>query len=301
MQNCYFCLNNSATLNIYINPKIFDSIINSLIQTDEMRSSMLYKKLVNELKKHFSYTTFDNHLKRLIEIGYVNKREETTSNYNISPIYYSLTNKGKKDYNLEILEIPHLINKNRILYQLLLFFDCYKRSNILSERQFKDFLKEIGIKFENMEQMDLETLKHIQDNIFSNVTNGYRTYNNISIAEYRNSSNSSKYYYVILPGFTIQEFLDYLKLIKKGKEPQPFAQFPTRIQIPYIHYKKFSKEEVTKAIELLKINGIIRPILDIYRGEMRYDICNDSMKNILSDYWFLHIFDFHISFQKLVV
>ena len=51
MQSCYFCLNNSATLNIYINPKIFDSIINSLIQTDEMRSSMLYKKLVNELKK----------------------------------------------------------------------------------------------------------------------------------------------------------------------------------------------------------------------------------------------------------
>jgi DNA-binding transcriptional ArsR family regulator len=186
MQNCDFSLNNSATLNIYINPQIFDSIIKILVRTDEMRSLMLYNKLVNELKKHFSYTTFDNHLKRLIEIGYVNKRKETSSNYNISPIYYSLTNKGKKDYNLEILEISHLINKNRILYQLLLFFDCYKRSNILSERQFKNFLKKIGIKFENMEQMDLETLKHIQQNIFSNLTNGYRTYNNISIGEYRN-------------------------------------------------------------------------------------------------------------------
>ncbi len=33
---------------------------------------------------------------------------------------------------------------------------------------------------------------------------------------------------------------------------------------------------------------------------MRYSICNDSVKKILYDYWLLHIFDFNISFQRLV-
>ena len=33
---------------------------------------------------------------------------------------------------------------------------------------------------------------------------------------------------------------------------------------------------------------------------MRYDICNDSVKKILNDYWSLHMFDFYISFQRIV-
>ena len=33
---------------------------------------------------------------------------------------------------------------------------------------------------------------------------------------------------------------------------------------------------------------------------MRYNICNDQVKKIIYDYWFLHIFDFQISFQQLV-
>ena len=33
---------------------------------------------------------------------------------------------------------------------------------------------------------------------------------------------------------------------------------------------------------------------------MIYDICNESVKEILLDYWFLPILDFHISFQRLV-
>ena len=96
------------------------------------------------------------------------------------------------DYNLRILEAGSTTNKKGVLYQLLLFFDCYKRSNIITERQFKYFLKKVEIKFENMEQTDFEILQQIQD-IFPNVTNGYKTNNNISIGEFRNSPNSPKY------------------------------------------------------------------------------------------------------------
>ena len=203
------------------------------------------------------------------------------------------------DYNLRILEAGSTTNKKGVLYQLLLFFDCYKRSNIITERQFKYFLKKVEIKFENMEQTDFEILQQIQD-IFPNVTNGYKTNNNISIGEFRNSPNSPKYYYVVLPGFTIEEFLNYLKLIKKCNEPHPFSELSKSLEIPYIHYHDFSKDEISEAVKLLKEHGIIKPIVDIYKGEMRYDICSDSVKEILIDYWSLHLFDFYISFQRLV-
>ncbi len=203
------------------------------------------------------------------------------------------------DYNLRIPEIGYTINKKRVLYQLLLFFDCYKRSNIKTERQFKNFLKKVEIKFENMKHIDFQILKQIQ-NIFSDVTNVYKADNNISIGEHRNSSNSSKYYYVILPGFTIEEFLEYLKLIKKCNEPHPFTELSKCLEIPYVQYLDFSEDEISEAVLLLKEYGIIKPIVDIYKGEMRYDICNDSVKEILIDYWSLHLFDFYISFQRLV-
>lgn len=210
-----------------------------------------------------SKTTYNKYKKVLLEKGIIKKREIPNTNKKIPQTLYSLTTKGKKDYSLRILDIQSSFNKNRVLYQLLLFFEYYKRSNILTEIQFKNFLKKIEIKFENLEQMNREKFEQIKQD-FPDVTNSYKTYKNILIGEFRNSSNHSKYYYVVLPGFTIEEFLDYLELVKKGKEPQPFAQFPTRIHIPYIHYLPFSKEEVVEAIELLRINSIIRHILDIY-------------------------------------
>ncbi|MGE5634499.1 MAG: hypothetical protein ACM3VV_04660 [Deltaproteobacteria bacterium] len=151
-----------------------------------------------------------------------------------------------------------------------------------------------------MEQIDLKTLKHIQQNLISNVTNGYKTYNNILILEYTNSSNSSKYYYVVLPGFTIEEFLDYIKLLKKCREPHPFSKLSKCLEIPYIHFHDFSKEEISEAVKLLKEYDIIKSIADIYPGEMRYDICNESVKEILFYYWFLHKLNFYISFQRLI-
>ena len=251
------------------------------------------------MNSKISQTTYNKYKNILLEKGIIKRREITDSNKKIPPTFYSLTQKGKMDYNLRISETGYTINKKRVLYQLLLFFDCYKRSNIITERQLKYFLKKVEIKFENMENMDFEILKQIQ-NIFPDVTNIYKINNNISIGEHRNSSNSSKYYYVILPGFTIDEFLDYLKLIKKCNEPHPFTELSKCLEIPYIHYHDFSKDEISEAVLLLKEHGILKPIVCIYKGEMRYDICNDSVKEILKDYWFLHIFDFHISFQRLV-
>jgi hypothetical protein len=233
--------------------------------------------LIQQLNSRISHSTFNKHINTLSKKEIINKRKVSNSNQIIPSTFISLTTKGKNDYNLGILDIQIATNKNRILYQLLLFFECYKRSNILSERQFKYFLKRIGIKFENMEQMDIKELEQIKQHFSLNVTISYRTYNNISIAEYTESSNSSKCYYLVLPGFTIEEFFDYLKLLQKCNEPHPFSEFSKCLEIPYIHFHDFSKKEIFDAMQLIRNYDIIKPIADIYPGEMRYDICNELL------------------------
>jgi hypothetical protein len=256
--------------------------------------------LIQQLNSKISRSTFDKSTNILLKKEIINKRKVSNSNRIIPSTLFSLTTKGKNDYNLGILDIQIATNKNRILFQLLLFFECYKRSNILSKRQLKNFLKKIGIKFENMKQIDIKELEQIKEHFLFNITNSYKTHNNISIAEFIDSSNSSKYYYVVLPGFSIEEFFIYLKVLQKCREPHPFSERSKNLEIPYIHFHGFSKNKISDAVTLLREHGIIKPISDIYQGEMRYDICNDQVKKIIYDYWFLHIFDFYISFQQLV-
>ncbi|MGE5634498.1 MAG: hypothetical protein ACM3VV_04655, partial [Deltaproteobacteria bacterium] len=103
--------------------------------------------LIQKLKSNISHTTFNKYINSLLKKEIIKKREIKDSNKKIPSTIYSLTTKGKMDNNLKILEIQHSINKNRILYQLLLFFECFKRSNIITERQFKYFLKKNWNKF----------------------------------------------------------------------------------------------------------------------------------------------------------
>lgn len=151
-----------------------------------------------------------------------------------------------------------------------------------------------------MEKIDIKELERIKEQFSFNVTINFRTYNNISIAEYTDSYNTSKYYYVVLHGFSIDEFFYYLRILQKCSEPHPFSELSTCLEIPYIHFHPFFKEKVFDAVQLLKNYGIIKPIASIYPKEMRYDIKSDSVKKILYDYWLLHTFDFHVYFQRLV-
>jgi DNA-binding MarR family transcriptional regulator len=97
--------------------------------------------LIQQLNLKISYSTFNKFINNLLDKEIIKKRKVSHSNQTFPSTFISLTTKGKNDYNLLILEIQTTTNKNRILYQLLLFFQCYKRTNLLSERQFKYFLK----------------------------------------------------------------------------------------------------------------------------------------------------------------
>lgn len=107
-------------------------------------------------------------------------------------------------------------------------------------------------------------------------------------------------YYTVIPGFTVKEFFLYLKKLKNGKDPRPFSSFFPRFYIPFINYRNYSFREVTDGIKLFKEDGLIKPIDEIFPGEIRYDISNELLKNLARDIWFINIIDFHLLMGKLL-
>ena len=76
------------------------------------------------------------------------------------------------------------------------------------------------------------------------------------------------FYYIVLPGFTLEEFISYLKLLKNKTKPRPFCT--TITSIPYVHHIHFSKKEITESISSLHKDGLIKTTNPIIQGEKRF-------------------------------
>ena len=74
MQNCYFCLNSSSTLNIYIHQEIPKLIVEILIQNNELNYSKLYNILIQQLNLKISYSTFDKYIDNLLKKEIIKKQ-----------------------------------------------------------------------------------------------------------------------------------------------------------------------------------------------------------------------------------
>ena len=57
---------------------------------------------------------------------------------------------------------------------------------------------------------------------------------------------------------------------------------------PAFWHIKFRKPEVQDAVELLRDEGMLRPIAFSPNGELRYDVNNPSVKKFLEDCWELY-------------
>jgi hypothetical protein len=57
-------------------------------------------------------------------------------------------------------------------------------------------------------------------------------------------------------------------------------------------YRDYSEYEVKEAIGSLKDDGIIKPIQEVFPGELRYDIADNSLKHLIVGVWLIHIIDF---------
>ena len=221
------------------------------------------------------------------------------------PSYYSLTTKGKKIDKLKVTGADYEDNrsKKKKLYMLLLCFELFKRGRILSERQFPNFLKQYDSSIDKLEKINDKNINQestLNISIFNKDVTFYKTFNGIQIIKFKNANDEKYYYYTVIPGFSAEEFKFYIELIKKGKEPHPFSEDRTSIEIPIISYLNFSMEEIEDAINLLRQNDIIKPIKSVIAGEMRYGIKNDDLQTIFIFLWHLHIIDFYMVMNRLI-
>ncbi len=213
-----------------------------------------------------------------------------------SRVHYSLTEKGERTYRLKILGTDKAVEKRKSLYLLLIFFEVYKRMPLVTEKQLAKFLKQIGSSIDRLEKVQ-------EVNLFeNNAETIFKPINGVEIAgftHYDPETKSNKiWYYTVIPGFSVDEFIFYLRLLKSGIEPRPFFAF--RTIIPFIGYASYTETEVRQAIDTLKEDGLIKPINAIIPGESRFNIADDTMRRLIYDIWLVRIYDFELLNIRLI-
>jgi hypothetical protein len=105
---------------------------------------------------------------------------------------------------------------------------------------------------------------------------------------------------VVLPGFSIKEFTEYLELLKRRKDPRPFSKYSSAHRIPSVLYMDYSVQEIAEAIDSLKNDGIIKSIEEVFPGELRYNIADESLKHLIFGVWVVHIIDFELLIARIL-
>ena len=106
------------------------------------------------------------------------------------------------------------------------------------------------------------------------------------------------WYYVVIPGFSAKEFFKYYRLLKYGKEPKPFRS--SRTIIPFVVGTPYTEEEIEEAITSLKESGLIQIIDSVFPGEIRYNITDTSLRDLIYNIWLVCLLDFEILTRRLI-
>ena len=291
---------------------IFDAIKTVLLEADKNGRRMHYREIHSSvtslLGSPISYRKFEEHLKYMVNENLLFKDDPTGKRG--SKVYFSLTEKAKRRNTLEILGIDERVRRRRSLYQLLLFFEAIKRRNLLSKRQLNIFLKQIGSSTKNLQKIqETELSKDIQSRLYTQMgIVAFKPIRDVEImglvqnGSYKDNGGGGiiDYYYTVLPGFTADEFIQYVEKLKKGKDPRPFSSYPAILHIPFVQYTEYTKQEVEAAIASFAEDGLIKPILEIYPGEKRFDISDKSLKRLIHLIWLVKTIDFYLVNYKLI-
>lgn len=266
---------------------IFNTIAESLLQSEtDLTYSALYQKVLSMLDYILSHRDFVACLQTMVNENTVNKIDK--SGKRGSKIYYSLSENARSQHQLRILKVDKDYETKRSIYQLLLYFHSFKRGELLMQRQLNKKLFEFGLRFE-----DLQQVNHGQDRVTALTGNTKYTevnafkdpIGNIAVVEYKDNENShfaknNVVYYLYVPGFTVMEFIIYIKKLRKMKEPRPFSHYPPLV--PYILYRNFTDTQIKEAIELFNKASLIKIIPPIIAGETRYYLSDDSLIGLIT-------------------
>lgn len=137
--------------------------------------------------------------------------------------------------------------------------------------------------------------------IFGNRVTVYYLINGIQIVkmivEEAKRRHKETFYYPIIQGFSVEEFLLYAEDLRNSNEPRPFSdKIPF---IPYIRQDTYSESEVNDAIRSLLGDQIITRIRPIFREENRFDIVSQELKDLAYVIWSIYQIDIHSLLGKI--
>ena len=267
------------------------------------KNNIHYMEIYRRVKDKFGQSNSDNKLssnkllrwlsimideKLLIKINPTGRRG--------SKVFFELTEKAKEKYRLKILGAEEEIRKRKNLYQLLIFFELYKRRPLLTKIQLSKFLKQIGSSMNKLQKVRESHLFSKFPAVFFKPIKGVDI---MGLIQRDAKTKSNKIlYYTVIPGFSLEEFVLYLKLLKNGMEPRPFTT--SRTLIPFVLYTSFTKKDIVEAIDLFQEDGLFKRIDPIVPGEKRFNIANDDLKYLSYAIWRVRIFDYELMVRRLI-
>jgi hypothetical protein len=208
-----------------------------------------------------------------------------------SKVYYALTEASKSQHQLRILKVDEDYEKKRSLYQILLYFHNFKRDELLTQRQLNNKLK-IKLGFEELDEVNNSIAKDLNrvtikigNSKYTQISSFTNSYRNIEIIKYikkgRKSITKSDFvYYLFMKGFTKDEFITYIKKLKKNSEPRPFSKYPPLV--PHVFYREYTDVQIEEAIQLFYNAKLIKIIPSVFPEEIRYDISDDWLAGFIT-------------------
>ena len=132
---------------------------------DRMHYSKIHSRVEQLLHHPLSDRQLIKNLSKMVYEKLLNRYDPTGRRG--SKVYFSLTEKAKRKYNLKILGTDKKVEKRKSFYKLLVFFEVYKRRPLLTEKQLARFLEQIGSSINGLEKVgETKLLDNIPETSF---------------------------------------------------------------------------------------------------------------------------------------
>ncbi len=243
-----------------------------------LKYNQLHKLATNILRTTISHRDFKPILDMMVKDSELERIEHTNPRLNFKSIYYLQTQKGKKGHRLKIhQDVLGLTEKAYLLLLLYCTFGevpvlpiDYGRNVLENEERLDQFLSEMHLcrKDFEVERVDFNADQY---RIIKMVEPRQKV--RILRIEYLHGSKEleGRYEYrYVLPGISIRQFL---RGIKGGQALEYITQSMTQ-------------SEAEECFELLLKEGLITIVIR-YRGEPRYYIANEDLREGLKSCWLL--------------
>lgn len=137
--------------------ELFDAITSVLLYEAETSYSKLYSKVTELLPTTLSHRDFSSHLKKMVKENELIKRIHSERG---GQVCYSLTETGKKRYQLKILGTGEKPEQYRRLYQLLFLYELYGSDYNITDEDLDKFLSYVPA---SREQLVAENVYRAED------------------------------------------------------------------------------------------------------------------------------------------